>query len=255
MTKYKGLIPAAGLGTRLYPLSLAVPKELLPIGIKPAIDYHVRDLMEAGIREVVVVTNRDKPRIRDYLVRVFPEVRFSFVFQDPPTGLGFALLLCEDFLEDDPFVMLLADNLFFGRPSLSVSLTEQFDRTGMSCIPLFKEGRFKPGAKVGMELKETENSFHRIVAVHPLHRLPSDRRLFFGPAAWLFTPEVFNYLHTEASEWDTFSGDYSERPAVEGMARVGRLATTWVDGDCFDIGTLKGYLDCVSFYHSRQDHF
>ncbi|MBI5570763.1 MAG: NTP transferase domain-containing protein [Desulfomonile tiedjei] len=253
MTTLKGLIAAAGHGTRLHPLSVAVPKELLPIGVRPAVDYQVRDLLEHGIREIVVVINREKIRMRDYLTRVFPEAVFRFVFQDPPVGLGFAMLEAQDLLENDPFLMLLPDNVFFGRESLSRTLIDGYSHCRTSCVPLFHDGRYKPGAKIGMEIRANSEGLPRIAQTHPLGQVPSDRKVYFGPAAWFFTPEIFDHLTISANTYDTFGGDFSERPAVEGLMRSGGLTGIWVEGDCFDIGTPQGYIDCLRFFLSQED--
>ena len=253
MTMVKGLIPAAGQASRLHPLSVAVPKELLPIGLRPAVDYHVRDLLNHGIHEIVLVINRDKTRMRDYLTRVFPRARFTFVFQDPPIGLGFAMLEAQDLLADSPFVMLLPDNLSFGRESLVRMLIDGHARCGTSCVPLFQDGRYKPGAKLGMEVREGRNGLPRIVQAHPPGKAPSDRKIYFGPAAWLFTPEVFDHLRICANTYDTFGGDFSEKPAMEALMRSGRLTGIWVECDCFDIGTPEGYIDCLRFFLSHPD--
>ena len=253
VTSLKGFIAAAGHGVRLHPLSVAVPKELLPVGLRPAVDYHVRDLLDHGVREIVVVINPDKTRLRDYLTQVFPEAHFTFVFQDPPVGLGFAMLEAEDLLENDPFLMLLPDNVFFGRESLSRMLIEGHRHSGTSCVPLFHDGRYKPGAKVGMEIRRDSTGMPRIARAHPLTQVPSDRQVYFGPAAWFLTPEVFDHLKISANTYDTFGGDFSERPAMEGLMRCGRLTGIWVEGNCFDIGTPQGYLDCLRFFLSQED--
>ena len=80
----KGLIPCAGLGTRLHPLTHVIPKELLPIGTTPAIYFHVKDLLEADIRDVIIVVNDSKSIIGDYLRVTFPEIRFIRLEVSPP---------------------------------------------------------------------------------------------------------------------------------------------------------------------------
>jgi len=241
----KGLIPCAGKGTRLHPLSLAVPKELLPVGVKPAVSFHVEDLSAAGIREIIVVINRAKSRIEDYLTHVFPQLEFRFVIQDDPGGLGFAILASRELIGNEPFLLLLPDNIFFGLEPLSVSLLREQKKTGKSCVALFRDGKFKPGARTGYELKPLPDGGRAVSAVHPVEALPPDKEVFFGPAAMLFTSEIFLHLESSAGDWDPSEGDYTERPALESLIHSGGVHPAWVEGECFDIGTVDGYKDCL----------
>ena len=249
----KGIIPCAGLGTRLHPLSLAVPKELLPIGAYPAVHHHVHDLLAADIKDIVVVINKKKTAIRDYLHGVFPEADFQFVYQEEPKGLGQAMLLAGENIEGNSTVMLLPDNIFFGSESLSKSLTEAHALTGKSCVALFRDGRYKRGSRAGMDLVSTNGDSNLIKAVHPIDNIPTDRQVFFGPAAFLFTPAVFDHLEAKSRAWDFSRGEYSERPAVEELVKTGNLHGVWVEGQCFDIGSIDGYLECLQFFlkHNR----
>ncbi len=245
----KGLIPCAGLGTRLGLLSVAVPKELLPLGLRPAVHYHMEDLAAGGISQVVVVVNRQKEALVRYLEAAFPEAEFTFVYQNRPQGLGIAILEARKALEDEPFVMLLPDNIFIGPQPLTAALTGEFAGTCCSCATLFPDAKPKPkpGANFAMETVEMPNGSHLVVGLHPKERFPSMTSMHFGPAAYLFTSEVFEPLEFFARHWDFASGDYHERLALDALIRGKRLVATWVRGSCFDIGTPQGYLDCLRF--------
>lgn len=240
------------MGSRLRPLSTAVPKELLPIGEKPAVHYAVEDLVRSDILQVIVVINKSKTRIKDYLREVFPRVGFTFVFQEEPKGLGFALLESRKWLDDEPFVLILPDNIFFGAEPLSVSLIRAHTRTGKSCVALFESGKFKAGARVGLEVVPDAAGFHSVTAMHVLDTAGRAPGIFFGPAAMLFTPEIFPHLESNHAHWDFSQGDYTERPALEGLISAGGLAAAWVEGECFDVGTLGGYRDCLRFLYSER---
>ena len=243
----KGIVPCAGLGSRLRPLSIAVPKELLPIGEKPAVQYPVEDLVRGGVRDIVIVINTSKTRIKDYLRDVFPQVGFTFVFQENPRGLGFALLESKRWLDDGPFVLLLPDNIFFGPEPLSVSLIRAHRRSGKSCVALFESGKFKAGARVGLEVVPTAGGFHSVTSMHFVDVSGPAPGMFFGPAAMLFTPEIFPHLESNLARWDASRGDYTERPALAGLISARGLTAAWVEGECFDIGTLRGYTECLRF--------
>ncbi len=108
----KGLILAAGLGTRLRPITSLRPKPTISVANKPLIHYAVDNLVEAGVREIgVVVSYLTINSIKETLTNV-PGVRFEYILQNPPQGLAHAVKVSRDFLGDDPFVMYLSDNLF-----------------------------------------------------------------------------------------------------------------------------------------------
>ena len=149
----KAVLPVAGFGTRVLPATKAIPKELLPVFDRPAIDYVVAEAREAGIEHIVFVTGRNKGAIEDSFDRAYelahapqpknqtallPELETSllapgaasFVRQQAPNGLGHAVWCARDVIGDEPFAVLLPDVLVMGQPGCLKQMTDAYDTVG-----------------------------------------------------------------------------------------------------------------------------
>lgn len=109
----KAVIPAAGKGTRMRPLTYLFPKEMLPVGRKPTVQYVLEEALEAGLSEILVITSPDKlaESERFHTALDQADVSLSFAVQHPPLGLGDAVLRAQAWVGDEPFAVLLADTV------------------------------------------------------------------------------------------------------------------------------------------------
>jgi UTP--glucose-1-phosphate uridylyltransferase len=157
---FKAVIPAAGLGTRFLPATKAMPKEMLPVVDKPAIQYVVEEAAQAGITDILVIIGRNKNAISNHFDSV-PELEVKlkdkgdadrlqrvmassdmadihFVRQGDPKGLGHAVLRARAHVGDSPFAVMLGDDLIDERDPLLTTMLAEHDRTGAAIIALME---------------------------------------------------------------------------------------------------------------------
>ena len=249
----RAIIPAAGRGTRLRPLSLAVAKELLPAGDVPMIERAVREAVEAGIRDVCVVLRRGKEAIAQHLAAcgAIPGCRLTYRWQARPLGMGHAVFCARDFAADAPFLLLIPDQFLLGPVQASRRLVERYGfgtPTILSSLVRMpgREVRFFPGARGLAVAARDWPALLRGMPV-PVRRLLKgmaghrDRRhlRITGFGRTIYPPEVFPFLSAryrnpatgEVDLWETF------RALPDSIAHRAVL----LPGRPVDLGTLDGY--------------
>jgi UTP--glucose-1-phosphate uridylyltransferase len=268
----KAVFPVAGLGTRFLPATKAQPKEMLPVVDKPLIQYAVEEAYAAGIRQMIFVTGRNKRAIEDHfdtayeleseletsdkkellaLVRsVAPDdMNCSFVRQPRSLGLGHAVLCAEHLVGDQPFAVLLADDLMIGPPggqSVMAQMTSAFSRLGTSLIavqevPLEHVRRY--GIVAGEPAKGDEAG--RLIRISSMVEKPKPEEApsRMGVAGrYILTPAVFAHIRNQKR------GAGGEIQLTDGIA--GLLATEIVhayqyEGKRFDCGSKIGFLEAT----------
>jgi len=256
----KALIPAAGLGARMLPVTKVVPKELLPIEGKPAIQWVLEEALSAGLREFVVVLSPRKAILRDFLTpigeehsfsghrglqeleRLLHSVKIAFVEQPAPLGLGDALLRCRDVVGEEPFALLLPDNVFSDQSRLLKELVEVNRIQGKSCVALWKADGLNLGdGAVVAELRS--DNIYNVRRVLP-KGATDDRATSLRPMGrYVLESAAFNYLKRSQKT----NGELDDVPVLDGLARDGLLLGMLTTEEFYHIGagTQEKRLACA----------
>ncbi len=257
----KGVIIAAGYGTRFLPVTKTVPKELLPVGTRPSIAFIVDEFLASGIEEIIIVSSRRKKSLEDYFDReveleeVFsregrqdklalvapPKARFSFVRQTEMRGTGHALLQAKPFLGGGPCVVAYPDDLHIGSPPLARQLIELHAKTGKSVLATILEpgdvsryGVVGPGADGVSVASFVEKP---APGAEPSHEVSIGR--------YLYTAEFFDLVE---EGWGRHKGgEYFHTYALDRLIAAGKVAFTRASGTRLDTGDPAGYLDAILF--------
>jgi len=264
----KAVFPVAGLGTRFLPATKAIPKEMLPVVDKPLMQYAVEEAYEAGIRHMVFVTGRTKRSIEDHfdmsfeleheleaggkqelleLVRsIAPDdMSCSYVRQPRALGLGHAVLCAQPLVGNEPFAVLLPDDLMLGRdggPSVLAQMVRQFEDTG-TCILAVQEVPREHVKRYGIVAGERVNE--RLTRVTTMVEKPSPEEApsRMGVAGrYVLTPAVFDMIRSNPR------GAGGEIQLTDGIARL--IGTEGVhaflyDGKRYDCGSKDGFLEAT----------
>jgi UTP--glucose-1-phosphate uridylyltransferase len=207
MTIKKAVIPAAGLGTRMLPITKAQPKEMLPVVDKPVIQYVVEEAYHSGIKEILIITGRNKRAVEDHFDRIiFPvkdegierlermldELSILFVRQKEPKGLGDAVRYAKPFVGDEPFALLLGDNITI--PPCIKELMKVFEKYKAPVIALEKLPKERISLHGIIKGEEIEDGIYRIedfVEKPKVEEAPSDIGII---GRYILTPEIFDYI-------------------------------------------------------------
>jgi UTP--glucose-1-phosphate uridylyltransferase len=212
----KAVIPAAGLGTRFLPATKAQPKEMLPLVDKPAIQYVVEEAVRSGITDLLIITGRGKASLEDHFDRSFEleyyleqsgkfdvlaEVQaiadladFHYVRQREPKGLGHAVSVAREHVGDQPFAVLLGDDVMHARSGVLDSMLQVFDRYGRSVVA-FKEVTRREISNYGCATPEQIDD--NLIRILDIVEKPSPEEAPSTLAVmgrYLFTPEIFTAL-------------------------------------------------------------
>lgn len=261
----KAIIPAAGLGTRLLPNTKSIPKEMLPLVDKPVLQYIVEEAVAAGVEEILIITNRGKSPIEDYFdhapdlearllsdgkekeARTVREVAdmadVYFLRQKETKGLGHAIWRAKSFVGDEPFGILLGDDIMLSETPVLKQLVNAAEANHCSAIAIreFPDEEICKYSSVKLEEKLSD----RVYRIGDMNEKPTmDERLsnYAIMGRYVLTPAIFDILA------NTAPGRNNEIQLTDGMKQlchVEPMCAVDFEGRRYDTGNLKGYLESI----------
>ncbi len=268
----KAVFPAAGFGTRFLPATKAMPKEMMPVVDKPLIQYAVEEAAEAGIEQMIIITGRNKRAIEDHFDRVpeleqellargkhdlyealhsaTPEgVNFIFIRQPEQLGLGHAVLCAAPVVGDEPFAVILADDLIDARPGVTRQLVAAYEKHGASVlavqdVPLAETSRY--GIVAATPLDGATERVTAMVEKPAPAEAPSTLAVV---GRYVLRPEVLAELAT------TGRGSGGEIQLTDAIAcRIGRgeVLAHRFEGTRYDCGSKDGFLAANIAFARKQ---
>ncbi|MGE5386756.1 MAG: UTP--glucose-1-phosphate uridylyltransferase GalU [Betaproteobacteria bacterium] len=268
----KAVFPVAGLGTRFLPATKASPKEMLPIVDKPLIQYAVEEAIAAGITDMVFVTGRSKRAIEDHfdknseleaelerkskddmleLVRnIIPKhINCIYIRQAEPLGLGHAVLCAKPVIGDEPFAVLLADDLLDGKPPVMKQMVDVFDYYGCSILGV-------------QDVPRSETRSYGIVATRPVaERIEQVSAMVEKPkpeeapstlavvGRYVLTPRLFHYLENGKPG---AGGEIQLTDGIAALMAEEQVLAYRYDGTRYDCGSKLGYLQATVVFGQRH---
>lgn len=267
----KVVIPVAGWGTRSLPASKNIPKEMLPIYNKPVIQYVVEEAQRSGVNNVIFVTNRDKSVIEDHFdynlqlegvleragkldklktVREVAEmVNIMAVRQKKQLGLGHAVLCAKDIVGNEPFAIMVGDDLMFGgvpgiKQLIDVAVAENMSVVGVMEVPAEKVDKY--GIIDGDEISPGVYRVNNLVEKPAKDKAPS-RLAIVG--RYVLKPEIFGFLENAQAG---VGGEIQLTDAMQGLAKENGMLAVRMSGMRFDAGDWAEYLT-ANIYFALQD--
>ncbi|TCW59356.1 UDP-glucose pyrophosphorylase [Bacillus thuringiensis] len=257
----KAIIPAAGLGTRFLPATKAMPKEMLPIVDKPTIQYIVEEAIKSGIEDIIIVTGKTKRSIEDHFDNAFEleqnllekkkyellekvqasskMVDIHYIRQKEPKGLGHAVWCARKFIGDEPFAVLLGDDIVQAEKPCLRQLIEEYDKTlssviGVQTVPEDETHRY--GIIDPLEQEGRRYQVRNFVEKPAAGTAPSNLAIM---GRYVLTPEIFMFLeqqHVGAG------GEIQLTDAIQNLNEIQRVFAYDFEGKRYDVGEKLGFV-------------
>ena len=250
------VIPCGGRGTRLHPITRWLPKEILPVGLRPILHWTLDEAADAGLLRAIVVTNPHKPLLEAAARNYEGPLELEFVPQDHPRGLGDALLRARDQLAGSPFLTILPDNLFQG-PNPSAAVVATFRATGLATVLLAEIARAESAAKGATGRATIRSEPDGSLRVTDVADKGSGRLDTAGAAAGVtpigrmaFPGEILEEFE-DVGRGLPSGVELDDVPVLQRLARRNALAGVINRAAFFDVGMPEGYRDAVAAFPAR----
>lgn len=257
----KAVIPAAGLGTRVLPATKAMPKEMLPIVDKPAIQYIVEEAVAAGIEDILIITGRNKEIIEDHFDRS-PELEanlahahkdemlsecieianlanISYIRQRETKGLGHAISKARSFTGDEPFVVLYGDDVIMGKDPVAAQLIRAYETYGKPCVGIKEVTPAQIVKYSSMKVAHLQDNLYNITDMIEKPAPGQEFSLFSILGRCLLTPEIYDLLETTQPG---AGGEIQLTDAMAMIARAGGMTGVDFTGKRYDMGSKLGVM-------------
>ena len=260
----KAVIPAAGLGTRMLPATKTVPKEMLPLVDKPVIQYIIEEAVNAGIEDILIITNRSKSAMDDYF-DYYPELEtrlnqagkdkelsevrraadlanIFYVRQKETKGLGHAISRARRFVGDEPFAVLLGDDIMRSdKPVIGqlIEAAEKYDASAVGVQTVATEAISKYSSVKVSPLEE------RVFSVSDMNEKPAPAEMFSNYAIlgrYVLTPDIFDILDRQTPG---YGGEIQLTDALRTLCLQKPMVAVDFEGRRYDTGNLRGFLEAT----------
>ena len=272
----KVVFPAAGLGTRFLPATKAQPKEMLPLVDKPIIQYGVEEAVQSGIDNIIIVTGRGKNAIEDHFdvnielesflqqrgkLELLEEIRkisnminVAYVRQGEPLGLGHAVLVTSELVGNEPFAVILADDVIDATPPALKQMVDVFEKVGGPVLAVERVPADQVSSYGIVDIDPSVDLGKGIHAVRDLVEKPSRDEAPSNLAIigrYILTPDIFPALRETASDR---TGEIQLTNGLRKLLKQRKIFAYEIDGNRHDTGNKLGYLQaCVYFALRRAD--
>ena len=267
----KAVFPAAGLGTRFLPATKAQPKEMLPLVDKPIIQYGVEEAVASGIDNIILVTGRGKNAIEDHFdvsieLETFLEARgkkeqleeirkisnlinFSYVRQGEPLGLGHAVLVTKPLVGDEPFAVILGDDVIDADPPAVKQMIDVFNDVDGPVLAIEEVPRETVSSYGIIDAEEITPGVYKIrdmVEKPPVHEAPSNLAII---GRYVLTPDIFTSLETTGKDR---TGEIQLTNGLRHLLKSRPIYGCRIDGVRHDTGNKLGFLKAVVYFALRR---
>lgn len=268
----KAVIPAAGLGTRFLPATKAQPKEMLPIVDKPTLQYIIEEAVDSGIEEILIITGRNKTSIENHfdrsielelelekkgkmdllreVRRISDMVNIHYIRQKEPLGLGHAIYCAKSFIGNEPFAVLLGDDIVFSKkPCLKqmIEVYNEYKTTILGVQEVPKDEVDKYGIVLGKLIENRVYKVKDLIEKPNVENAPSNIAIL---GRYIIRPEIFNILeHTKPGK----NGEIQLTDALRDLTKYEAIYAYNFEGRRYDVGDKLGFLEATVEYALRNE--